>query len=136
MSEQMTGTAGTQAQIAGLLDQGAAAVRAGNLPAGEAFFRQVLVLAPDHPLAAHNLALVLLNTSRQAEAEGVLLRAAQRGAALASIVLLGDIFAGSGRDAEALAAYDIVLKKTPQDFDLLMKLAGVKDRLGDKPGAR
>lgn len=132
----MVGATDTPADsFAVLMQEGGAALRSGNLLEAEQRYREARELAPENPLASHQLALILFNTSRHAEAEQILIEAANRGALPASLLLLAEIFKRADRDADVMRCYEIVLKRDPLNYDALMGLAPLKSKTGDTSGA-
>lgn len=105
-----------------------------QLDQAEALLLQALGTHRSDPLLTHNLAYLLHNTRRSREAES-LLRALPQ-VIPESLVLLGDIHAAAGQEAEAFRMYKAALRAVPGDYSALMKLGLLKDKMGDKPGAR
>jgi len=127
-----TRTAGSFGELMG---DGDAALKSGNLAEAEKLYRAALALTPEDPVAAHQLAFVLFHTSRQQEASEILIAAVGRGALPASVMLLGEIFQATGRDTDAARCYEIVLKREPANYDVLMKLGALRSNGGDKAAA-
>jgi len=103
------------------LVQAIALQQQGKLAEAEAMFRQILAVAPTNAAALYSLAVILLNSSRQAEA---LQHAAAGTAANASFAPLwfvhGAALQALHRREEALASYDRALVENPKYVEVLV----------------
>lgn len=104
--------------------------------AADALLRRRLDAAPQDPDLLFDLGFVAHRRNSLAEAEGFLRKAAELGAGEQSWLLLGRIFAGARRDTDALRAYKAVVKSNPARFEALIALGDIRQRNGDRPGAR
>ncbi len=127
MSQNTTMSA-DPASIAELLRIATVALEAGDLNDAEAQLRQVTAVAPHDPVAAHQLAVVLLKTNRNDEAAAVLTRQAKVGALPQSLALLGNLFEMGGRDQDASRCYEMVLKREPENQQAVSRLAAIRER--------
>ena len=89
---------------AALLSRAMQLYRAGDLAAAERLCRDVLRIVPDHPDAAHGLAIILARTGRAGEAETLLRRIVQQAPAFAAAaVTLGILLRKQSRLDHAIA---------------------------------
>jgi len=109
---------------------------AGDLPAALAKFGQCGELRPSDGPALERLGMVLSNLKLRDDAIKVLERALSAGASGMVLLRLADHYEAAGRLTDAWTCYKRMLKVAPNDSYTLMKLGALKDRLGDKPGAR
>lgn len=107
---------------------------AGDLAAAEQLLRSGLQAHPGEPRLIFNLALILHSLKRSQEAEE-LLRTLTVGPPETPL-LMGDIQEALGRQNDAFRSYKEALKLMPRSYQVLMKLGALKEKMGDKPGAR
>lgn len=119
-----------------LVSEAKLAMQRGDEAKAETLLREAARIAPGDGALLHNLALLLHNTKRSAEAATVLEPILASNVTFASLLLLGDIYEATGRQSEAFRCYKTILKTSPKNYDALMKLGPLKDKMGDKPGAR
>lgn len=103
-------------------------LEAGDLPAAEAQLRHIAALAPHDPVAAHQLAVVLLKTNRNEEATAVLTKQAGVGALPQSLMLLGTLFENGGRDQDASRCYEMLLKRDPEHPFAIKRMGAIRER--------
>lgn len=135
MSQNTTTSTGAPSAT-DLLRMASGAIETKDFAGAEQALRAATALAPNDPVIAHHLAVVLVNTARNEEAVAVLTNQARSGALPASLVLLAGLFEGVGRARDAHQCYEIALKGEPKNFDALMKFGALKEAMQDKPGAR
>lgn len=128
-------TPGT-APVDAAVTQGVAAFQAGDIARAEHLFRSALAMAPGDLRAVHGLGVVLNQSGRSAEAITHLAPHVEKGALLESTLLLGQIYQETGDLGRATICFKTVLKRFPTNYVAAMRLAEIKDRMGDKPGAR
>ncbi|MGE4064688.1 MAG: tetratricopeptide repeat protein [Rhodospirillaceae bacterium] len=119
-----------------ILAQAQAAFDRGDLAQAGALVRQVLDVHPNDAGLTHILGVIAHRQNDLAEAERLLQRAIKLGHGKDSFLLLAKIYESVGRDDRALGLYEDVLRALPNDYPTWLGLGGVKERLGDKPGAR
>lgn len=115
---------------------GVAAFNGGDPARAEQLFRSALALSPGDLRAVHGLGAALHATGRKAEAIAFLAPYVEKGALVESMLLLGQIYDETGDDARATLCFKGVLKRLPTNYRAAMRLAAIKERMGDKPGAR
>ncbi|MCA0199443.1 MAG: tetratricopeptide repeat protein [Proteobacteria bacterium] len=126
MSQNTTISAGAT-HAAELLRIATAALDAGDLADAETQLRQVAAIAPNDPVAAHQLAVVLVKTNRSEEAAAVLKKQASVGALPVSLLLLGTLFEATGRVQDAELCFEKVLKREPENQAAAARLAAIRE---------
>lgn len=119
-----------------MLQDGVAAFQKGDWVTAERLFRQGQGLVPGHHAFLHNLGIALHRQGRIAEAEQHLLKAADAGAGESTWMLLAQIYEAGGRDAAAFPWLKRILKSNPSNADAALALGKIRNRQGDRPGAR
>lgn len=117
-----------------ILVESEALIRAGDLAGAERRLRLGLDSHPGEPHIIFNLALVLYRMKRAPDAL-LLLQGLTVGPPELPF-LLGEIHETLGHQQEAFRHYKAALKLMPRSYDVYMKLGGLKEAMGDKPGAR
>lgn len=118
------------------LQEGVAAFQRGDWAAAEHLFRRGLEAVPGHHAFLHNLGVALHRQGRLAEAEPLLIKAAESGAGEDTWLLLAQIYEAAGQDAAASDWLERILKSNPSNAAAALALGKIKTRQGDKPGAR
>ncbi len=124
------------ATVEALVQQGVGAFNAGDLAGAEQFFRGALAAAPGDLRAIHGIGVILSRSGRKTEAIAFLAPYVERGALVESMVLLAELYDDTGDLARAMLCLKAVLNQNPKHYAAAMRLAGVKEKAGDKPGAR
>src|SRR4051812_27810518 len=104
-----------------LYNSGKGAVSRGDLANAEAIFREAVRLDPANARASHYLASIYLQQNRRAEAETVLVNAANKTPLVDSMRMLADIFDTSNRVKQAVVCYETILNALPTDIATLIK---------------
>lgn len=130
----MTSQVMTPSDIEQMMGEANALIRKGDLGEAQALFRRGLVVKPGDPAIAHGLALTLHLDGRSSEAEKVL--SELKAFLPETFVLRGEIYDALGRTSEAFRSFKDALRVSPQSYDAFMKLGALKEKMGDKPGAR
>ena len=118
-----------------LYNSGKGAVSRGDMANAEAIFREAVRVDPANARASHYLASIYLQQNRRAEAETVLINAANRKPLVDSMRMLADIFDTSNRVKQAAICYETILNALPTDVATLIKLGEAREKLEDKAGA-
>lgn len=93
----------------------------GKLTEAEALFRQILRVAPTNQIALYSLAVILLNSGRQAEALGVSTDGVEANPDFAQLWLVhGSALQALHRREEALVSYDRALEINPKYIEVLV----------------
>ncbi|MGE4062690.1 MAG: tetratricopeptide repeat protein [Rhodospirillaceae bacterium] len=108
----------------------------GDWAGAETALRKCLALQPSNGIVFGYLGMSASKLGRRAEAIELFEKAVQLGTRPIFILALADEYEAAGMLTDAWARYKKFLKYEPTHAAALMKLGGVKDRLGDKPGAR
>lgn len=119
-----------------LLQEGVAAFLKSDWSTAERLFRRGNDLMPGHHAFIHNLGVTLHRQGRTAEAEPLLLKAAEAGAGEDTWMLLAQIYEAGGQDAAAFGWLKRILKSNPANAAAALALGKIKNRQGDRPGAR
>lgn len=112
------------------------AIERGDWAAAEASLRKCVDLQPDNVKVREYLGLSLGKLSRHQESVEVLEPLLAKGVQITTIIFLAEQYEALGRTNEAWHYYKQFLKKAPKHAYGWMKFGQLKDRLGDKPGAR
>jgi tetratricopeptide (TPR) repeat protein len=134
MADNSTTTSSDAFDVA--LEEGQRAAMAGDLPGAQAKFRQCRALRPNDPSSLERLGLILGNLNLRDDAIAVLEAALSQGASVTAVLYLAAHYEAAGRPTDAWTCYKRVLKVAPKDTYTLLKLGALKDKFGDKPGAR
>jgi tetratricopeptide (TPR) repeat protein len=119
------------------LQRGNQAFAQGALAEADLSFRRCLELSPNNPVVLHNLGAVAYRRGDIQQAEELLSRArAGKSVPPETFLLLGQIYQSTKREAQALQCYETLLEAIPNHYQAAMLLGDLRDRLGDKPGAR
>ena len=118
-----------------LYQSGKAAVSRQDLGNAEAIFREAIRLDPANARASHFLASIYLQQNRRADAETVLVNAANKNPLVDSMRMLAEIFDTSNRVKQAAICYETILNAIPTDYPALIKLGEAREKLEDKAGA-
>lgn len=119
-----------------VIQEALAAFNTGNIPRAEQLFRAALAAAPGDLRAVHGIGVSLHRSGRNADAIALLAPYVEKGALLESTLLLGQLYSDASDLTRAMICFKTVLKRLPTNYPAAMGLASVKERLGDKPGAR
>lgn len=112
------------------------AQQAGRFDHAERLYREALAAAPDRPSILNNLATLLLQQQRHAEAEKPALRLAEvNPGEAASWLTLGNVQSGLQRHAEAAASYRRALELDPGNAGLHQSLGLALVALGRREDA-
>ena len=102
----------------------------------DAAYRRVLAISPDNPVAVNNLALLLTQLGRAAEAESLVAPAAQAAEAPGNIDLqLLSAQVGQGHDDDARHTLDVMYRRAPTLPIYLWGRAFALQTMGDYDGA-
>lgn len=114
----------------------AKAIKAGDRDTAEIWFRRCVDQAPDYPLAALNLGILLAEKQRYPEAIQYLEQAVTLSANLNSVFALANTLMRAGKNDDAIKLYRDILKSVPGHIPSLLQLGEINERLGDRQGAR
>lgn len=117
--------------------------RAGDLPAAENLYRQILAAHPDHPDALHLLGIILHKKSQHDLAEQMITRAISlrpgwREAAYNLSLILNrkaDLLRSTGQLNQAIAAYRQAIQLKPDSPQILNTLGVALQEIGNLPDA-
>ena len=112
------------------------AVRAGDQSTAEIWFRRCVEQAPEFPLAALNLGILLTNKKNYLEAIQYLDQAVKQSPNLNSVSALANALLRAGKTDDAVRYYKDILNSVPGHIPTLLQLGEVRDQTGDRHGAR
>ena len=115
---------------------GSAYWEAGRVEASETVYRRALARAPEDGALLQSLGGLLLWQGRYAEAAELLGRAVARGAGPPVRLDLARALEGAGRETDAMAAYEQVLRQAPDLYPARYSLARLLARTGRTEEAR
>lgn len=112
------------------------AVRTGDNDAAISWFQLCADQAPEHPLAALNLGILLTNKKKYAEAISYLERAVKLTPNLNSVTALANALLRAGKTDDAVRYFKDIIRSVPGHVPTLLQLGEIGDQNGDRKGAR
>ena len=117
------------------LRDGATALASGRIANAEKAFHAALAVIPGYAPANYNLGLIRLRQGNARDAEPYLSQAAQSMPSIKTYTALAECYEQLGQDRPAITCFQAILKKTPDNAKLWLRLALLLERTGKKKDA-